>query len=298
MKTYLDCIACFVRQSLEAARLVSDDPALAERVLRDVLAEAAAMRLDEPPPLMGQRIHRFIRQAAGSDDPYRDIKRRQNAMAMRLAERIRPEIEAADDPFAAAVRSAIAGNVIDLGVAAHEIVETQIVEELERCLHAPLAGEPVAALAAAVERAERVLYIADNAGEIALDRLLIERLPTDRLTLAVRGGPIINDVTREDAAAVGLDALVPIIDNGTDMPGCWLPACSASFRQTFEAADVVIAKGQGNYETLSDADQTIFFLLKVKCPVIARHAGVELGRMMMLAQYGSQTPAAAPGGGS
>jgi len=140
----------------------------------------------------------------------------------------------------------------------------------------PLTGD-AGALAAAVEAAGNILYLGDNTGEIVLDRLPVEELPRERVTFAVRGGPIINDATREDALSTGMTDLVPVIDNGSDVPGTDLEQCSREFQEAFEAADLVIAKGQGNYETLSDNRQSIFFLLKAKCAVIAENIGCRVG---------------------
>jgi len=127
----------------------------------------------------------------------------------------------------------------------------------------------------AVGTARDIFYVADNAGEIVFDRLLIEEMPLGKVTVAVKGSPIINDATREDAQAVGLTELVDVIDNGTDIPGTVLEACSDSFRARFEAADLIIAKGQGNYETLNECRRDgLFFLLKIKCEVIARDLGL------------------------
>jgi uncharacterized protein with ATP-grasp and redox domains len=132
----------------------------------------------------------------------------------------------------------------------------------------------------AVNDAREILYIADNAGEIVFDRLLIERLPIEKVTVAVKGSPVINDVTMEDALVAGLPRIVEVIDNGSDAPGTILESCSGYFQERFEKADLVIAKGQGNYETLSDIDKNIFFILKAKCPVIARDIGCEVGQMI------------------
>ena len=137
----------------------------------------------------------------------------------------------------------------------------------------------VAALRRAVDEARDILYLADNAGEIVFDRLLIEEMPRDRITLVVRGSPVINDATREDAEAAGLSSLVTVIDNDSDVPGTILESCSPDFRSRFAQCDLVIAKGQGNYETLAGENQNIFFLFKTKCPVIARDVGNEVGQM-------------------
>jgi uncharacterized protein with ATP-grasp and redox domains len=126
------------------------------------------------------------------------------------------------------------------------------------------------------------LYLADNAGEIAFDRLLVERISPGRVTLAVRGAPVINDATLADAQAVGLDKIVEVIDNGSDAPGTILDDCHSDFRRRFAGADLIIAKGQGNYETLSDGPGNLFFLFKAKCPVIADHIGQPVGTQIMV----------------
>ncbi|MGB9625550.1 MAG: damage-control phosphatase ARMT1 family protein [Phycisphaerae bacterium] len=284
MRTCLECVPCFLRQALDASRAVTSDPGVHEKVMRETLRLAAGMQFGHPPPWMGQRIHRLLRQATGNCDPYREAKRRSNAAALELYPAMKARVDASADPFATAVHLAIAGNVIDLGCRT-EIDDGDVHRAIEEALTAPVDPHEIHALRQAVQEAEAILYLADNAGEIVFDRLLIEAMPMDRTTLVVRGGPIINDATREDAEAAGLTALVEVIDNGADVPGTILDQCSAAFRRRFEDADLIIAKGQGNYETLSQEclgdGQTVFFLLKVKCAVIARDLRCRIGEMVV-----------------
>ena len=133
----------------------------------------------------------------------------------------------------------------------------------------------------AVGEARSILYLADNAGEIAFDRLLIEQLTPKRITLAVRGAAVINDATLADAHAVGVDEVVEVIDNGSDAPGTILDDCSPDFRRRFADADVIIAKGQANYETKSEAGPRVFCLLQIKCLVIARDLGAPVGGVVV-----------------
>jgi hypothetical protein len=128
----------------------------------------------------------------------------------------------------------------------------------------------------------RVLYLGDNAGEIVFDRLLIEQMPREKVTFVVKGSPILNDVLIDDASFVGLTDLVEVIDNGADAPGTVLEVCSAAFRERFERADLIVAKGQGNFETLSDTDNNVFFLLRPKCAVLSRHLNCEIGRLVVV----------------
>jgi len=280
MKTYFECIPCLLRQTLEAARLTTDDKAIHEQIIRKVLRAASEMNLRNPPPLMAQRIHRLIRQMTGDNDPYRDIKHHFNDFALELYPELKKRIERSREPLDTAIRLAIAGNIIDSGVN-HYINETLVHNAIEHALTAPLAGDPKQ-LREAVSEAKDILYLADNAGEIVFDRLLIEQMPLEKITLVVKGSPIINDACLADARATGIADLVEVIDNGSDAPGTILGACSEEFKRRFENANLIIAKGQGNYETLSDVKKDIFFVLKAKCPVIAHHIGCEVGSLVFL----------------
>ena len=280
MKTHLDCMPCFVRQALEAARLATDDPVRQEEILRHALRLAAAQDLSQPPPVMGQALHRLIRRLSGDIDPYREAKRRANQAALTLYPKLKALVQESPRPFEAAVRVAIAGNIIDMA-AFPELSAGEIDRALEEALEAPLDGKAVACLEERVGQAAEILFLADNAGEIVFDRVLIEELPTERTTVVVRGSPVLNDATLEDAEAVGLTEVVPVIGNGSDAPGTLLRECSSELRQRVARATLAIAKGQGNYETLSELDARAFFLFRVKCPVIAEEIGCPVGGLVI-----------------
>jgi len=275
MGTALDCLPCFVRQTLSAARLVSADSAVQEKIIREVLTKISRMDLSTSPAALAQEIHRRIREIVGRKDPYREAKDFQNRLALGFLPGLREKIDASPDPLSTAARLAVAGNVIDLG-APGEISEARVRESIERAIAEPLAGEQDG-FRDTILSARNILYLTDNAGEIAFDRLFIERLGPARVTAAVRGAPVINDATMADAQAVGLDRIVEVIDNGSDAPGTLLEDCSPEFRRRFAAADLVLAKGQGNFETLGRHPGKIGFLFKVKCPVIAELAGAPIG---------------------
>jgi len=280
MKTFLDCIPCFVRQGLDSARLVTDDEQIHEKVVREVLRMAADLDMSQSPPAIGQKIHRLIRKLIGNNDPYYELKQRFNHLAMRLCTELAERVNTSDDPLGTAIRLAIAGNIIDLGVKT-SITESEIEKIINDSLTADFDGQQIEGFRNAVNQAEKILYLADNAGEIVFDCLLIELLPYEKITVVVKGKPVINDATMEDAEFAGLTEMVEVIDNGSDAPGTILETCSQAFRDRFESTDLVIAKGQGNYETLSDIDKNIFFVLKAKCPVIARDLGCEVGEMIL-----------------
>jgi len=241
---------------------------------------ASEMDLSQSPPAMAQRIHRFIREITGVSDPYLDVKNRFNTLALEMYPDLRQRTDTSTDPVETAVRLAIAGNIIDFGV--NSAVEpSQVERTIKESLTDPLDKDSLETFKHAIAQAEKILYLGDNAGEIVFDRLLIEQLPCEKTTFAVRGGPILNDVVREDARVAGITDLVEVIDNGSDAPGTILESCSEAFRRRFDESDLIIAKGQGNYETLSDVDKNIFFLVRPKCGVLARHLGREIGSLVL-----------------
>lgn len=281
MKTYLDCIPCFVRHALDAVRMTTDDAAAHERVLCQALVLASDVDFGRSPPVTAQKMHRFIREVTGSADPYERVKKQGNELALKMYPELAARIESSEDPLATAVRLAIAGNIIDYGTnshVSHEKVEQAIAESLSM----PLGAAALEEFRKAIESAGDILYLGDNAGEIVLDRLLIEQMPREKVTFVVKGGPILNDALMEDAEKVGLARIVDVIDNGSDAPGTILEDCSEEFCRRFEQADMVIAKGQGNYETLSDVGRGIFFLLQPKCEVLAEHLGLPIGSLVMI----------------
>jgi uncharacterized protein with ATP-grasp and redox domains len=280
MRTYLDCFPCFVRQALDAARLATDDEKVHAKVVREVLRLAADLDMSQSPPTIGQRIHRLIRELVGKDDPYSNIKKRFNNLALLLYPELRKQIGDSNDQLETAIRLAIAGNIIDFGVN-NSLEESYVKETIDDSLNGYLDSKQIQDFKDTVNAAEEILYLADNAGEIVFDRLLIEQLPYEKVIVVVKGRPVINDATMEDAAIAGLTRIVEVIDNGSDAPGTILENCSQDFRHRFDKADLVIAKGQGNFETLSDVNKDIFFILRAKCPVIARHLGCEIGSMIL-----------------
>jgi len=279
MRIYLDCISCFVRQALDSARLATDDEQVHKKVVQEVLKMASELDMSQSPPVIGQQIHRLIRDLVGCDDPYYRVKKQFNSLALKMYPDLRKQITSSSDQIETAVRVAIAGNIIDFGVKS-SLPELEVKKTISDSLIDYLDPEQVQDFKNAVMEAEEILYLADNAGEIVFDHLLIEQLPIDKITVVVKGSPVINDATIEDAKVVGLDRVVEVIDNGSDGPGTILETCSKEFLDRFEKADLVIAKGQGNYETLSGIDKNIFFLLKAKCPVIAKDIGCDVGEMI------------------
>jgi len=288
MKTHPDCIPCFIRQTLETIKLTSDDPNLHAQALREILAILSQMDFENQPVIMGRQIQRLIQRLSGNQDPYRALKQQFNQLALDLYPQLKAQVIAAENAFEAAARLTLAGNMIDFGTG-RMLEPSEVTASIELSLSVSLKGN-IRSLYRAVKSSSSILYLGDNCGEIVFDRLFIEQLILDRVTYVVRAAPIINDVTMDDARFTGMTDRVRVIDNGSDAPGTLLSECSQAFKKEFASTDLVIAKGQGNYETLHAVDRPIFFMLKVKCPVVARHIGHEIGSYVIEAHNQAAKP--------
>jgi damage-control phosphatase, subfamily I len=287
MRTSLDCLPCFARQAVDLVRAATDNPEDQERLARKLLLALTQMDWESPAPVLAQSLQALIRPLLSEEDPYREAKEAFNRLALAAYPAARARIRESPRPFETALRLAAAGNIVDLG-ARSDLKPEDLHAALEASLTQDLKGD-AEELRKAIDEAERILYIADNTGEIVFDKLLLELLPREKITLAVRGGAVLNDATLEDAERVGLTEIVDVIDNGSDAPGSVLADCGGEFLRRFGEADVVIAKGQGNFETLAGSDPRIFFLLKVKCGVISRQLGYPVGDLVL-----HRSPAAVP----
>lgn len=269
MESCLDCIPCFFHQALRIGRMATND----ERKIKGVLDEVGMMLknipLESTPPETGRLIQRKIRESIGNADPYKDIKRENIQKSLRLYSHLKTEVAKSNDRLLTAIRIAIAGNVIDLAPNKSFNVE----EDLDEILRKDFAICDYYKFRQLLDKTDDVLYIGDNAGESVFDKVLIEEMEKP-VTYVVRGIPVINDVTYQDAIEAGLDKVATILSSGTDAPGTVLKTCSAEFRKTYSNSRFIVSKGQGNYEALSEDKHPIFFLLKAKCRVIADDIGI------------------------
>ena len=270
MKTFLDCLPCMMDQALRAGRIATDD----ERIIKKLLDSVGAMMKDIPlentPPETGEIIYRKVREITGVTDPYKEVKKANIEEALSLYPELKKIVEESDNSLITAIRIAIAGNVIDLGVNK----KFNLVEDVRKILKQDFAICDFEKFEKQLKIADSVLYLGDNAGESVFDKILIEEL-NKPVTYVVREIPVINDVTEEDAIASGIDEVAEIISSGTTAPAVILRLCNNEFIERFNSSKMIISKGQGNYEGLSDINQPVFFLLKAKCFVIANDLNVE-----------------------
>jgi len=262
------------------------DDAVLDRV-KAVLEEET---LDRTPAELSSSAIRPVMDAAGAVDPFRDLKRRSNEAALELEPRLRDIIAGADDGVAMALRLSVVGNIVDLGIREDYDLE----ESLDRALSRGFTVDRTAELKAGLARARRLLYLCDNSGEILFDRLCIEILlehhPDLDVTAVVNSGPVLNDATMEDAREVGLDRVCPVLETGYDLLGTLVEQLAEPVRRAFDAADIIISKGQANYETLDDRPENIYFILMAKCECVAEHLGVKLHDLVLTRGSGGRDP--------
>lgn len=273
MKVAGDCLPCSLRSCQRLLDGLDPAPAVREDLLRRTLSHLAAADFEQSPPALARGLHRLYREVLDDPDPYAEIKRAGNAMMEARRDGFRARIREAADPLGTAVRLAVAANVIDFG--AKNLFDPD--EAFAAVLDRGLDVDDTATLRRELTAAHTVLYVCDNAGEIVVDALLAETLDHPGLVFVVRGSPVLNDATVDDACAVGLDRLGRVITTGDDAPGAILEAGSEEFRTAFASADVVLSKGQGNLEGLIEADRAVYFLLTAKCDLVAARLGVHVG---------------------
>jgi len=284
MKMALECVPCMVQQAVEAARYYSDDPAQQWALVHEVTAAIPDLDPRISMPEVVGMIYQRIRQRFGDHDFYKEVKDRSNRKALDLYPMLKQKVNQAPDPLLAAVEIAVIGNVIDYAAKNHLDIEAQIEQlfagELPEINHAVFDYE---SFRSDLLAARRILILGDNTGEIVFDKVLIESLPEGKeVFYAVRGRPILNDATLDDAEFCGLHEVAAVISSGVMSPGTVLSQCSPEFLDVFQNADLIISKGQGNYEALFGTAGPIYFLFKIKCKIIARHAGGALSDMMLV----------------
>lgn len=271
MHVSLECLPCNLRQAFEASKLATDDADAQGRIMDEVMDVLRRHREYPNSPAISRDIHRIVKFHTGNADPYAAVKRRDLETALSLLPQILRQLEEKDGRLYWALKIAAAGNAMDSAVGTRcdsGVFEAEVFKPFVRC-DLPVLREKL-------ETAESLLLIGDNTGESVFDALLLAQLPALQRIYAVRSVPVLNDVTAEEARASGIKAHAEILPTGCEAPGVLLPECSEAFLERFYGADLVIAKGQGNFETLSDCPRDMFFLLKAKCPLISRQLDVEL----------------------
>jgi len=289
MKTYLDCIPCFFKQALETARLAGASESTQKRVMDELARVLPDFPLTSSPPEMGRIIYKLINKITRTDDPYLALKDKSNRLALGMEEELRKKINRSHDRLLAAIELATLGNIIDYGVKNTLDVDAELAKILkEETQNIKLAGKDnfhYMQFREFLSEARTILYLADNSGEVVFDKILIEEMKrcagNKKILYAVKEKPIINDALIDDAYTCGMQEVAGVISCGADAPGTILSLCSPKFLEIYERAEMVISKGQGNFEALSTEKRPIFFLFMAKCPVIARDVGCNVGDVIL-----------------
>ena len=268
---HTDCIQCFLEQANKLFKKYEIPDDIAKDIIIRFRSSVKRHKNNFLAPEASCLMHRLIKKATCIEDPYSQEKKDYNDLLLSLEKDIRKIIRESENSYQTALLYALAGNIIDFGPPRSFDVFKALAEAAAK----KPAIDHSAILFKELEKASSVLYLGDNAGEIVLDKLFIETIKHPNLYFAVRGSNIINDVTIEDAKKAGMTKNAKVVANGYDAPSTLLNRCSLEFREVFNKADIIISKGQGNLEGLTDVtNKKIFFLLMVKCNVIAEMIGI------------------------
>ncbi|NYB53001.1 MAG: DUF89 domain-containing protein [Methanobacteriaceae archaeon] len=284
MRVHYECPSCYLRQAREALDMATDDEELKMKVTEKIIKIICnEFREGAVTNEIGTKIHRTIKRETGNPDPYNDLRGKSDKIAMQFLPKVE-KILKKDKSLKSYLKAAIAGNVLDFGALG---LETDIEALVTSTVEKELSIDHTPQLEVELERAKKVLYLADNVGEIVFDKLLIKKLQEYgvEVTVALKEEPILNDACLKEALEVGLDEVARLITTGTDSIGVIQQDVSDDFKQELKETDLVIAKGLGNYEGLGEmelGDKPTFCLLNAKCQPIARDIGVELGGNVVL----------------
>ena len=283
----LECLHCAINQVIHTTEVAKAPEPLRRELMHRALVLLAEGDINRNNCIQIEQVYRMVAEGLGDPDPYRETRLFFDRALYRLLPQLRTHVAQSDDPLRAAVRASIAGNLIDLAALGAEVTLDKALQKVQDVDREGLYFDDCDGLDAALKSARTLLVLGDNCGEIALDRLLIETVhalyPQVAVKYAVRGAATVNDVTREDAAAVDMQEVAEVIDNGDSLLTTMLCRTSEAFKREFYAADVIIAKGMGNYEGLYCCDRgNIWFLLIAKCNVVANLSGAPRGSILCM----------------
>ncbi|WP_271813348.1 damage-control phosphatase ARMT1 family protein [Clostridium beijerinckii] len=283
MKMHDKCLPCMVNQVIKVANITRVNNK--EELLKEVFTYLSKMDFEATTPEIIGEIFGMIKKHTNNPDPYKETRNYYNTLFLKLLPEFERKIEQAENSFELAVRYAIVGNIIDFNPIHNTLLE-DIFDYFERMEQLELAIDDSKELAEDILNSKTLLYLGDNCGEICMDKILLRKIkelnPNIKIFFGVRGKPVVNDSIAEDAYAVGIDEYAEVIDNGDGSLGTVLKRTSREFKEVYKKADVVIAKGQANYECLSEEKKKIYFLLMTKCDVIANDIGAPEKKMICM----------------
>ena len=286
MRYSMECPPCLLNQGIRVARLYLENEEEQRILLKSIIAEIAVMDHNASAPYIAHKVHRALKEALQNPDPYQKEKLYYNQEMLKLEDDFSQLAETAIDPLDVALKLAAAGNIIDFGPG-YDLSRNNVLKAVKDSMEKDYSQEVFVSLVSALKDANKLLYLGDNAGEIVFDKIFIrtikEYYPHLQIDFATRGEPIMNDVTEEDAYMVGIDTYANIINNGTDIPGTILEHCSDSFVNVFNEADVIISKGQGNFESLyGNGYNNLYYIFLCKCDLFMDRFGARRNDLVLM----------------
>lgn len=286
MKHSIDCLPCLLNQAVRTAKKHLPNEADQIELVKNVMAAMFTIEENASAPYIAHKIQIALKQALKNPDPYRQEKNYYNLEMLKLEKELLQLLETAEDPFDTGLKLAAAGNIIDFGPG-YDLSKDKVLESIKETLLKDYPLEISHSLQAALGRAGNLLYLGDNAGEIVLDKIFIAAIkdyyPDLQIYFATRGKPVLNDITEADAYLVVMDRLARIINNGTDIPGTVLEYCSADFQKIYTDADVIISKGQGNFESLfGSGRENLYYIFLCKCSLFMERLGARQNDIMLI----------------
>lgn len=283
MRIHDKCLPCVIHQVVSVANITGVNTK--EELLREVFTYLSKMNFELTTPEIIGEIFDMIKKHTNNEDPYKETRNYYNSLFLEMLPEVEKKIEQSNNSFLLAIRYAIVGNIIDFNPIHNTLLE-DIYDFIDNMNELEFAIDDSQALRKDILNAKTLLYLGDNCGEICMDKILLKKIkelnPNIELVFGVRGKPVVNDSIKEDAYYVGIDEYAGIIDNGDGSLGTVLNRTSLEFQKVYQKSDVIVAKGQANYECLSEEYKNIFFLLMTKCDVIANDIGVEEKKMVCM----------------
>ncbi|KGK88215.1 hypothetical protein DP73_13035 [Desulfosporosinus sp. HMP52] len=281
MNVTLECIPCYIKQTINTLAQTEITEEKAREIINATLPLISTLDPQRTPAENSTIILRRANELLGNEDPFHKAKKESNDLALELLPQLKDRIQKSEDPLLMSLQIAVAGNIIDMGILKDFDVEKSIQEALAKSFR----RDDYASFQQGLNKAQEILILGDNSGEIVFDKLLAEQLFKSgvKVTYAVKDQPILNDATMEDATYVGMTDQIPVISNGSGFLGTILEDCSSDFLDVYKSADLVISKGQANYESLEELgkkDRRLYFLLRAKCEIVANNLGVKLNEMV------------------
>ena len=273
-----DCLSCLLNQSLRVAKNLNLDEKTSKEMMR-VASTSIGNYAEVSPPVAAADLYPKLASFTNSDDVYKELKELSTKEALKLLSSVEKNVNS----LALAIKAAVAGNVIDFATPNHFDLTT----EFEKVFETNFSIDNEKLFLEKLNRAKTLMIVGDNVGEHIFDKLLLEHIAKDypelKLYYAVRGCPIINDVTLLEATELKMQEVASVVDSGVNTPGLDYASASKSFMELYNSMDLIIAKGMGNYECLEGVkDERIFHLFKVKCDVVANDVGAKLGSLVFM----------------